>query len=279
MMEIDLDHLRTWVGREETVSELLPPVLAQRFLATFDREGESDMGAQAPLFLHHCLCHPCAATAELGPDGHPKRGEFLPPVTLPRRMWAGGAIDFHSPPRVGETVTRRSKITDVSVKQGRSGTLCFVTVTHDYDAEGRAILSEEQDIVYREAATPGASPKLPPAAPMGAKQRQISPSPDLLFRYSAITFNSHRIHYDLPYATLEEGYPGLVVHGPMQAALLGQFAADLAGAAPSRFTFRGLSPAFSGPSLVLHATEEDGGMSLWSAAPGGPVAMKAQATW
>lgn len=278
-MDMNLDHLKGWIGREERASELLTPVLTERFLATFNRDGESFAGAEAPLLLHHALCHPVAATSELGPDGHPHRGGFLPPITLPRRMWAGGAIAFHSAARVGETVTRTSVIDDVRIKQGRSGTLCFVTVTHDYSAEGRAVLSERQDIVYRDAPVPGTAPRTPPPAPEGVMRREVDPSPELLFRYSALTFNSHRIHYDLPYVTGEEGYPGLVVHGPLQAALLVQYAADLRSAAPARFEFRGLSPAFSGHPLVLHASEEDGAMRLWSAAPGGPVAMEARAEW
>ena len=278
-MDMTLDHLRKWIGGEERASEMLTPALTERFLATFDRAGESDPGAEAPLMLHHALCQPVAPTSQLGPDGHPKRGGFLPPVTLPRRMWAGGEIAFHSAPRVGQTVSRRSVIDDVHIKQGRSGSLCFVTVTHAYATEGRTLLTERQDIVYREAPSPGATPKAPPPAPEGASRRDVDPSPELLFRYSALTFNSHRIHYDHPYVTGEEGYPGLVVHGPLQAALLVQYAADLHGAAPARFRFRGLSPVFSGSPLVLHATEEDGAMTLWSAAPGGPVAMEASAQW
>ncbi|MBT0958272.1 MaoC family dehydratase N-terminal domain-containing protein [Alphaproteobacteria bacterium KMM 3653] len=276
---MDLDHLRGWIGRREEASEMLTPVLAARFLATFDRSAEIAEGTEAPLLLHHCLCHGPVATAGLGPDGHPERGGFLPPVPLPRRMWAGGSIRFHSAARVGEVVTRQSEITDLRLKQGRSGPLCFVTLTHDYSAEGRAVLSEVQDIVYREAPAPGARVKALPPAPQSAEQLEVDPSPELLFRYSALTFNSHRIHYDLPYATGAEGYPGLVVHGPMQAALLAGLAQDLLGAAPTQFQFRGLSPAFAGTPLTLHAIEEDGGMKLWSAAPGGPVAMEAYAEW
>lgn len=279
MMEMNLDHLRSWIGREESASELITPVLTARFLATFDRKGACEAGAEAPLLLHHCLCHPAVPTADLGADGHPKRGSFLPPVTLPRRMWAGGAIRFQSAPRVGEIVTRHSVISDVTLKQGRSGTLCFVTVMHDYLGDGRAVLTERQDIVYRDAASSGAPPKAPPPAPQGTEQRVVDTSPELVFRYSALTFNSHRIHYDLPYTTKEEGYPGLVTQGPLQAALLAQYAGDLRGRSPAHFRFRGLSPAFVGTSLVLHAREEDGALQLWSAAPGGPVAMEATAEW
>lgn len=278
-MEMSFDHLRSWVGREESASELLTPVLVARFLATFDRQGSCEADAEAPLLLHHCLCHPVVPTADLRSDGHAKRGGFLPPVALPRRMWAGGAIRFNSAPRIGERIIRHSVVRDVVFKQGSNGTLCFVTVMHDYRGDGRVMLTERQDIVYRDAPSPGATPKVPSPAPQGTEQRSVYISPELLFRYSALTFNSHRIHYDLPYATGEEGYPGLVTHGPLQAALLVQYAADLLGSAPAQFRFRGLSPAFAGTPLVLHASEADGALQLWSAAPGGPVAMEATAGW
>ncbi|WP_375263006.1 MaoC family dehydratase N-terminal domain-containing protein [Palleronia sp.] len=278
-MDLNLDHLKSWIGREESASELLTPSLAVRFYATFDRTGSVAAGAEAPFMVHHCLCQPVVPAAELGPDGHPKRGGFLPPVSLPRRMWAGGAIAFHAPPRIGEMVARRSTVDDVSIKQGRSGTLCFVTVTHQYSSDDRAMLTERQDIVYREAPAPGTPTRTPAPAPDGVDRREVATSPELLFRYSALTFNTHRIHYDLGYVTGEEGYPGLVVHGPLQAALLAQYAADLRGSKPARFRFRGMSPAFAGTPLVLHASEADGALKLWSATPGGPVAMEATAEW
>ncbi len=276
-MDIDLDHLRGWIGREEVQSELLTGALVQRFNATFDRTSALEDGAPAPLLIHLCLGQPAVPSAELGPDGHPARGGFLPPVPLPRRMWAGGAFHFHAPVRIGEVVTRRSVIEDVTLKHGSTGTLCFVTVTHHIESAGRKVVTERQDIVYRDA---GAPPRMmPEAADLGAYHRQIAATPTLLFRYSALTFNGHRIHYDAPYVTGTEGYPGLIVHGPMQATLLAQYAADLRGAVPERFTFRSLSPIFDTHDFTLNARDDGDAVLLWTAAIGGPVAMDARATW
>lgn len=276
-MDIDLDHLRGWIGREEVQSELLTGALVQRFNATFDRASALEDGAPAPLLIHLCLGQPAVPSAELGPDGHPARGGFLPPVPLPRRMWAGGAFHFHAPVRIGEVVTRRSVIEDVTLKHGSTGTLCFVTVTHHIESAGRKVVTERQDIVYRDA---GAPPRMmPEAADLGAYHRQIAATPTLLFRYSALTFNGHRIHYDAPYVTGTEGYPGLIVHGPMQATLLAQYAADLRGAVPERFTFRSLSPIFDTHDFTLNARDDGDAVLLWTAAIGGPVAMDARATW
>lgn len=276
---MDIQHLRKWIGRTETQSEWVTPSLVQRFNATFDREGETGAGSAAPLLVHLCLAPPAAPTSQLGPDGHPARGGFLPPVPLPRRMWAGGAFTFHDVIRVGETVTRNSNIQDVVVKEGRSGTLCFVTVVHGIDSDGRAVLTERQDIVYRGPDAEGAAAKALPAAPHGAHRVQVNPSAALLFRYSALTFNGHRIHYDAPYVRDEEGYPGLIVHGPMQATMLAQFAETIKGAPPAQFDFRSLSPLFDDADFTLNATVEGAGLRLWTAYVDGPVAMEATATW
>ena len=280
-MQVDMDHLRRWIGREEREKELLTPALVQRFNATFDRKGDVENGAEAPLLIHLCLCQPAAPTAALGPDGHPARGGFLPPVPLPRRMWAGGAFNFHAPLRIGATVVRHSVIRDVVLKEGRTGPLCFVTVEHAISGDGAPALTERQNIVYRAAETPdGKPPKAePPAAPEGIHHRRIAATPPLLFRYSALTFNGHRIHYDAPYVREEEHYPGLIVHGPMQATMLCQYAADLRGAAPAHFDFRSLSPLFDTDDFALNAAEEKDGMKLWTARPGGPVAMEARVAW
>lgn len=279
-MKPDLDHLREWIGREETRSELLTDALVERFNATFDRQGPLETGAAAPLLIHLCLGQPAVPTAELGPDGHPARGGFLPPVPLPRRMWAGGEVAFHDDIRIGEVVTRRSAIADVTLKEGRTGTLCFVTVNHHVTSGGRDVLTERQDIVYRGADKPGGAPHpAPEPAPPGDNRREITATPAFLFRYSALTFNGHRIHYDTPYTTGEEGYPGLIIHGPVQATLLAQYAADLRGAPPTRFSFRSLSPIFDTQDFSLNATSDGDDMKLWTAATGGPVAMTARAIW
>ncbi|MFT4149801.1 MAG: MaoC family dehydratase N-terminal domain-containing protein [Paracoccaceae bacterium] len=278
-MEIDIDHLRGWIGRREERSEEVTPALSERFNATFDLSGETGRGAVAPLLIHLCLAPPAVPTATLGEDGHPARGGFLPPVPLPRRMWAGGSFRFLEDIRIGQTVTRRSTIREVALKQGRSGPLCFVTVDHRIEADGAPVIEERQDIVYRDADGPGAAQDAPVAAAHGAHRRTVVPSAPFLFRYSALTFNGHRIHYDAPYVREVEGYPGLIVHGPLQATLLAQFAAQVGGRRPSGFDFRSLSPLFGTADFTLNATGDGGGLKLWTARPGGPVAMQAQATW
>lgn len=277
MTDLDIDHLRQWIGREETKSELLTPAAVDRFNATFDVAGEPRDGDAAPAMIHLCLAPPAAPTAQLGPDGHPARGGFLPPVPLPRRMWAGGSFAFTGDIRVGETVTRRSTIRDVSVKHGRTGTLCFVTVDHRIDSNGREAVRERQDIVYRGTDSAPAKPADP--APHGAHRRLVEPSAALLFRYSALTFNGHRIHYDAPYVRDVEGYPGLIVHGPLQATLLVQFAQQLRGRCPALFEFRSLSPLFDDADFTLNAAEDGEALNLWTSYADGPVAMQARATW
>ncbi|GAB3116258.1 HTD2 family dehydratase [Novispirillum itersonii] len=275
---IDLALLRGWIGRSDTAAETVTPELARRFAATLGCGCDPAAGAAAPLLIHLCIAPPAAAMTDLGRDGHPAKGGFLPPVPLPRRMWAGGAFTFHDAPRIGEEITRRSTVTDVTLKQGRTGPLCFVTVQHEITGpDARPLLTERQDIVYRSEATDTAAKAAPPAAPAGHHQRRITPTPTLLFRYSALTFNGHRIHYDAPYARQVEGYPGLVVHGPMLATLLCHFAADLHGQPPKTFHFRSLSTLFDDADIILHAEAGGSTLRLWAARDGGPVAMDARA--
>jgi 3-methylfumaryl-CoA hydratase len=279
--DLDIENLRSWIGREEVADDVLTPALAQKYHATFDAPGPAPAeGQAAPRLIHWCLAQPAVPIAGLGADGHPHRGGFLPPVPLPRRMWAGGAVTFEGDLAVGDAVRRVSRIADISLKQGRTGRLCFVTVEHRIETGGRTIVRERQDIVYRDLDAPGAPKKeLPPAA-TGAPQRHIEPHATFLFRYSALTFNGHRIHYDRRHAVETEGYDGLVVHGPLQAALMLNFAADLKGAQPSRISFRGVSPLTDIAPFFVHADKADGvAMKLWTARENGPVAMSAEAEW
>ena len=277
MTDVDIDHLRRWIGREETASEGLSPTLVKQFCTTLGAE-VSD-GDIAPQVIHFCLTQPAAPMDALGRDGHPARGGFLPPVPLPRRMWAGGALEFHAPLRVGQEVTRKSVIKDVVMKQGRSGPLCFVTVEHEIRGAGELAVMERQDLVYREDGSGGAAPKPVGDVPQGDHTTSFMPTPTLLFRYSAMTFNGHRIHYDRDYAQQVEGYPGLVVHGPMKATLMCHFAGKIAGKPPKTFRFRGLAPAFDGAEISLHARKEGEGMKLWTVPAGGPASMEAWAGW
>ncbi len=279
MSGLDLDGLRHWIGQGESRSELVTGAMVDRFRSTFDQEGDVAEGDVAPVMIHLCVAPPAAPTGGLGPDGHPARGGFLPPVPLPRRMWAGGAFTFHDDIRVGERVARTSTIRDVTLKEGRTGSLCFVTVDHRIESAGRLVIEERQDIVYRGADAPRAPGERPEPAAPGTHRVVVVPSAALLFRYSALTFNGHRIHYDAPYATGVEGYPGLVVHGPLQATMLVQLAERLHGRRPARFDFRSLSPLFDDADFTLNADEDGGDLRLWTAGVGGPVAMEARASW
>ncbi|SDN41680.1 MaoC family dehydratase N-terminal domain-containing protein [Ensifer sp. YR511] len=280
---IDLDAARSWIGRDEVAADVVSANLVRKFNATLDLSSEAPAeGDLAPLLINYCLAQPAALTSALGDDGHPRKGGFLPPIPLPRRMWAGSTVAFHQPLRVGDVVKRVSRITDIKLKEGRSGALCFVTVNHRFEVGGRLATEETQNIVYREADSGQGSAKPPSSddvAPQGTHTRHWSAAPPLLFRYSALTFNGHRIHYDRRYVTEVEHYPGLVVHGPLQATVLLNFATELKGAPPSLFTFRGQSPLFDDDRICLHASEEPGKLKLWTARENGPIAMSAEAIW
>jgi len=278
--ELDIEHLRSWIGKEDVGSDTVSENLARKYHATLDYPGEPPRAGEiVPRLIHFCLAQPTVPTAELGPDGHPARGGFLPPVPLPRRMWAGGAFFFHGDLRVGDAVRRISRIAEVTLKEGRTGALCFVTVQHRIEAHGMLVLEERQDIVYRNLDNPTASAKQPPMAETGTHIRPMRAEAPLLFRYSALTFNGHRIHYDRRYATEVEGYPGLIVHGPMQAALLCNYATELRGAPPKTFSFRGLSPLFDSDAFAVHAMEEGEALKLWTAKDTDLLCMAAEARW
>tara|TARA_R110000868_G_scaffold142806_3_gene360305 strand:+ start:196 stop:1032 length:837 start_codon:yes stop_codon:yes gene_type:complete len=277
---VDIEALQRWIGAEETAQDVLTAAVAKRFHATLSLDGEAPkQGDVAPRLIHFCLCQPSAPMNALGEDGHPARGGFLPPVPLPRRMWAGSEIAFHDDLRVGDTVERKSRIADVFVKEGKSGTLCFVTVDHSFTVGGELRIEDRQSIVYRALQNAPAAVS-PMAAPIGETVCAVDPSPTLLFRYSALTFNGHRIHYDAPYAEGVEGYPGLVVHGPLQATLLLHLAAQVGRRAPDMFQFRSLSTLYDRDEMFLNAgTLSSGRLSLWTSRAAGPVAMQAEAQW
>lgn len=251
---MDGNPFAEWIGRTSEAEDVITPRLVQSFRATFGDHLAPVGDGQAPLGMHWCLAPAIAPMDALGPDGHPARNRDLPPIPQPRRMWAGGLVEHHGPLLAGDTVRRISTIGDIARKRGRSGELWFVAVHHDYLTPRGLAVRERHDIVYREAAKPGgdAAPKpagVPAFADRADGARIMETTPTLLFRYSAMTFNGHRIHYDLPYATGAEGYPGLVVHGPIQATLLYNLAALTAGSVPARFAYRGLVPAFAGSPI------------------------------
>ena len=276
-----------WIGREECRRDRVEENLVTRWLATLDRAAPRD-GA-APQAFHWCLGTPDTATAQLGVDGHPLRDDspagLLPPVPLPRRMWASSTIEFHSSLRTGDPVTRRSRIASVTDKRGGSGRLVFVEVEHETCVMETLAVREMQSIVYRDAAPTGASAAPPP--PSGERfdlaewdaHRSLTPSEPLLFRYSALTFNSHRIHYDAPYAIGEEGYRGLVVQGPLTATLLLDLAQRQFGDnALKRFAFRGMSPAIAGEELHLVLRGSGEAIEMGAFASDGRQVMSASAS-
>ncbi|WOH83170.1 MaoC family dehydratase N-terminal domain-containing protein [Bradyrhizobium sp. BEA-2-5] len=280
--KLDLDHLRQWIGKTTEASDVVTKYLVMGLRATlFQEVGEPKKGDAAPFTVHWCLAQPVFPMSMLGPDGHPTRGGFLPPVPLPRRMWAGGEIEFLDSLRIGDEAKRTSKIVDVTVKSGSTGTLCFVSVDHEVTTPRGLAVRERQDIVYREMTSSApASTKAPPPPPKAQHRETHVSDPVLLFRYSALTFNGHRIHYDRDYVTKVEGYPGLIFHGPLQAALIIEMAAKLhGGKAPKKFTYRGLQPLFEGSEFSVNANETADGMELWTANAEGQPTMKGTATW
>src|SRR5438067_6995357 len=262
--KIDTNHLRQWIGRTEEKTDIVTAHLVKGLRATLFQEiGEPKAGDAAPFTAHWCLALPVAPMSEIGPDGHPTRGGFLPPVPLPRRMWAGGELEFFDTLRVGDESKRASRISDVTMKSGSTGVLCFVSVEHLITTPRGTAIRERQDIVYRDMSSPqGAAPAKAPPPPPAAKHRESHMAdPVLLFRYSALTFNGHRIHYDRDYVTKVEGYPGLIFHGPMQPAFLVEFAAKLHDrTAPKKFVYRGLQPRFEGSESSVNASDT---MELW----------------
>jgi 3-methylfumaryl-CoA hydratase len=281
-MNLSLDYLREWRGRTESRSDEVTPAPIAALSATLDRDDPFPRdGDPLPPLWHWLYFLPLPRQSELGPDGHAKRGGFLPPVPLPRRMFAGDRVQFHRPLRVGESISRFSRIIDVNHKQGRSGPLVFVVVRHEIsDREGVAVV-EEHDIVYREnpqSTDPAPAPQIPPSG--AAWTREIRPEETLLFRYSALTFNGHRIHYDRRYATEVEGYPGLVVHGPLIATLLlDLLRRNLADANVASLSFRAVRPLFDIAPFSVCGKVASGGKAaqLWAMDSEGRLAMDATA--
>lgn len=276
-----LDSLRDWIGRTEERADQVTPTPVAALAATLDLPPvDLRPGAAVPPLWHWLYFTPLARHSEIGPDGHPRRGGFLPPVPLPRRMWAGGRLEFRRPLTIGSAITRLSRIRDVKIKEGRSGTLVFVTVDHEIvDAEGVAI-HEQHDIVYRDHPRPGDPVPEPQPAPTGAEfSREIAPDPVLLFRYSALTFNGHRIHYDRTYVTEVEGYPGLIVHGPLIATLLLDLLhRELPEARVTRFRFRAVRPVFDIHRFtVCGRIDPDRTVALWTSDHEGMLTMEATA--
>lgn len=269
-----------WIGRTEERADTVTAVPMAALAATLDRDDPApERGTLLPPLWHWLYFLPVHRQSELGPDGHPRRGGFLPPVALPRRMWAGSRLRFEAALCVGDAVTRTSRIAAVTAKSARSGPLVFVTVQHRIDNAAGLAIEEEHDIVYRGLVPPGAPTTEPPPAPTDDSfAREIDPDEALLFRYSALTFNGHRIHYDRSYVTGVEGYPGLVVHGPLIATLLVDEARrQRPGLVVRRFEFKAVQPLFDIAPFALCCRFGSGTeIDLWARGYDGRLAMSAR---
>ncbi|MDN5862071.1 MAG: MaoC family dehydratase N-terminal domain-containing protein [Salinisphaera sp.] len=281
-MDLNEQTLRGWIGRSECAGDSALPAPLRGLAATLNRDDcVFAAGDAIPACWHWLYFLHAARACELGPDGHPERGGFLPPVALPRRMWAGSRMEFLAPLRVGQALQRVSTIRDVTVKPGRSGPLAFVKVRRELRGDDTLAIAEEEDIVYRDAQPArGPQPAGKPAPDNASWSRRIEPDPILLFRYSALTFNGHRIHYDRPYATEVEGYPGLVVHGPLLATLLLELLqGERPGDRVDTFRVRAVKPLFDTDAFDLCGRMADEKTAqLWARDAQGHIAMQATAT-
>ncbi|WP_326541865.1 FAS1-like dehydratase domain-containing protein [Pseudorhodoferax sp.] len=281
-MTLDIEHLRSWIGRTERLDDIATLAPLRALAATLDRDDAPPAAGDAIAPIWHWLYFlPMARQSAIGADGHPQRGGFLPPVPLPRRMWAGSRIQFLAPLRAGQALERLSCVEDVRVKEGRTGALVFVKVQHEIRGDGVPAIVEEQDIVYRDMPAPGEPAPAPTPAPADAQwERRVQPDDVLLFRYSALTFNGHRIHYDRKYVTEVEGYPGLVVHGPLiDTLLLDLLRRQLPDAQLKTFQFRAVKPLFDTAPFVVCGRQEDAEtVRLWARTEDGHLTMDATAT-
>lgn len=285
MNTLDLSYLNQWLGKEQVVEAIMSVERANLMNATLNREPTFKAGDKLPPAWHWLYFHDAVPGSELGVEGHAKLGGFMPPVSFggdvpPRRMWAGGSFQFERPIRLGEHVTKRSRIKSITPKRGRSGQLCFVIVEHDLTVGHERCLLEEQTIVYREPAKKGSQPvkiKAKPAPTDAAFSSTYTPDPILLFRYSALTFNGHRIHYDVDFCRQHEGYPNLVVHGPLIATLLlDLFYHQYPNQALSSFAYRARSPLFNPYPFSINGKREGNQGQAWASNHEGGLAMTAQ---
>ena len=278
--KVDIDHLRKWIGKIDNVTDYVTPIVEQRYRATLNMDiGNPKDGDPVTSGLHWMLGWNLVKNDELGVDSHPALGEFLPPVPLPRRMWAGSQIKVLKPIRVGDKVIKQSSVADIQVKEGRTGLLCFVTAEYNFLVNDEVTINEKHNIVYRDISKSGGgsgySKDIPEKADLSEK---IFMHPTILFRYSAIGFVGHRIHYDHPYTVNEENYPGLIVHGPLQATYLLRAAEKLMGKPVKSFTHKVMAPVFANSEYMVGVDKmDDGSVSCWGATKEFGVTMRAEA--
>lgn len=274
-----MTNLSAWIGKSETNTALIDHRQAELMSATFDKPVLT-MGGALPQCWHWAWFNPAKPHCELGRDGHPKRGGngLLPPIVLPRRMWAGGEIQFIKPILIGREITKTSTVEKISEKSGSTGALCIVTVLHELSDGEDICITERQNLVFREDPKPNAPKTTPPSPPEGAEiSREITPDPVTMFRYSALTFNGHRIHYDVDYARDVEGYDGLVFHAPLTATLLLGLAGEMAGKEISSFNYRATSPLFGHEKFSIHGKKQGDKILVWAQTPSGGQAMIGEA--
>lgn len=270
----------SWIGKQEQLFDVCGPVPAQAMAASLDRPRIFEKGTPLPHPWVWLYFLPLAPMSRVGDDGHPKRGGFLPSIVHPRRMWAGSRMTFFGTPKIGDRLEKISTIKSIIEKDGAAGPMVFVTVSHDIKAQGVTCIQEDQDIVYMTIAPTFTPPKAKPLPTDCSWSQAIPLDPVLLFRFSALTFNGHRIHYDRPYAVDVEKYPGLVVHGPLQAIMLYDVACrQNAGETPASFSFRGIHPAFEHDTLTLNGKTVEEGLELMTANGDGTICMQAKMTW
>lgn len=270
----------SWIGKQETHTDHCGPVPAEAMAATLDRPQSFSPGTAIPPPWIWLYFLPLAPMSDVGEDGHPKRGGFLPPIQHPRRMWAGSRMTFHAAPKIGDPLTKTSTIKSIAEKDGGAGPMVFVTVEHAIKTGDETLITEDQDIVYMTIPPVFTPPKVKPLPGELLWTETAALDPVLLFRFSALTFNGHRIHYDRPYARDVEKYPGLVVHGPLQAIMLYDAACrHNPGQTASHFSFRGIHPLFEHDTMSLNACKNDDTLDLMTANGDGTICMRAQLTW
>lgn len=280
MSDIDIEYLQQWVGKQETKEDDISLFQAQALAAALDNETLPEKGDALPPFWEWMYFLPTPKASATGVDGHPDKGGFLPPVPLPRRMWAAGEVECHKALIIGQPASRLSTIESVELKTGSTGVLVFVNVRHDISQAGELCISQVQNIVYREQPTESA--ELPPGKPALSEadfSQEITPNPVLLYRYSALTYNGHRIHYDRDYAVNEELYPALVVHGPLLVTLLLELKRhNIADKALKTFKFRAVRPTFDTSVFTVSGKRDGDDLSLWSADNDGFTCMTIKAS-
>ncbi len=276
---LDIDYFRTWIGKQESADDTIQPFQIAALAATLDHDGKRPWnGEEIPPLSHWMFCLPTYRQSDLAEDGHARKGGFLPPVPLERRMWAGSRFEFLRPLHVGDNIRRTSTIADVTLKEGRTGPLVFATVKHEIAGPSGVAILEEHDIVYRDAPKPGEQgPEPRKARTDAAWKREIVPTDALLFRYSALTFNSHRIHYDRRYVKEVEGYPGLIVHGPLIATLLTDLLGRNSKARLTKFKFRAMKPLFDTAPFLVCGKPDGKKVALWAQDAEGYVTTDAEA--